>query len=178
METVELVNSINKVATDEGLALDAGITGEDFIRIVSTKSGATWATMHTSLFQPETWMCYTEFPDKMLYLLKLAAPVFGNSKTEWPNNFDGNAYFEVDIGYRIREEAVTLTNGERLKGWVVSPPQITAKRGAEYDLIRQANVFDNSFCFWRPGYSIIRSIKKREVRKIEATEKSKDDDLD
>lgn len=168
METVELVNSINKVATDEDIALVAGITGEDFISIVSAKSGATWATMHTSLFQPETWMCYTEFPDKMLYLLKLAAPVFGNRKTEWPNNFDGNAYFEVDIGYRIREEAVTLTNGERLKGWVVSPPQITGDRGVEYDFLRQANEFDSAFCFWQPGYSMIGSIKKREVLKIEA----------
>lgn len=168
METVELVNSINKVATDEDIALVAGITGEDFISIVSTKSGATWATMHTSLFQPETWMCYTEFPDKMLYLLKLAAPVFGNSKTEWPNNFDGNAYFEVDIGYSIREEVVTLTNGERLKGWVVSPPQITGDRGVEYDFLRQANEFDSAFCFWRPGYSMIWSIKKLQVKKIEA----------
>lgn len=168
METVELVNSINKVATDEGLALVAGITGEDFISIVSTKSGAKWATMHTSLFQPETWMCYTEFPDKMLYLLKLAAPVFGNSKTEWPNNFDGNAYFEVDICYRIIEEAVTLANGERLKGWVVSPPQITGDRGVEYDFLRQANEFDSAFCFWQPGYSMIWSIKKRQVKKIEA----------
>lgn len=93
METVELVNSINKVATDEDIALVAGITGEDFISIVSAKLGTTWATigttwatMHTPLFQPETWMCYTKFPDKMLYLLKLAAPVFGNSKIEWPNN--------------------------------------------------------------------------------------------
>lgn len=168
METVELVNSINKVATDENIALVAGITGEDFISIVSTKLGTIWATMHTSLFQPETWMCYTEFPDKMLYLLKLAAPVFGNSKTEWPNNFDGNAYFEVDIGYRIREEAVTLTNGERLKGWVVSPPQITGDRGVEYDFLRQANEFDSAFCFWQPGYSMIGSIKKRQVKKIEA----------
>lgn len=175
METVELVNSINKVATDEGLALVAGITGEDFISIVSTKLGTTWATMHTSLFQPETWMCYTEFPDKMLYLLKLAAPVFGNSKTEWPNNFDGNAYFEVDIGYRIREEAVTLTNGERLKGWVVSPPQITGDRGVEYDFLRQANEFDSAFCFWQPGYSMISSIKKREVRKIEAISNDTDE---
>ncbi len=174
METVELVNSINKVATDEGLALVAGITGEDFISIVSAKSGATWATMHMSLFQLETWLCYTEFPSEMLYLLKLAAPVFGNSKIEWPNNFGGKAYFKVDIGYKIIKEVVTLTNGEQLKGWVVSPPKITDERGVEYDFIRQAIDMGDRFCFWRPGYSIIRSIKKRQVKKIEVISNGND----
>lgn len=167
METVDLVNSINKVATDEGLALVAGITGEDFISIVSAKSGATWATMHMSLFQLETWLCYTEFPDKMLYLLKLAAPVFGNSKTEWPNNLDGNAYFEVDIGYKIIKEAVTLTNGQRLEGWVVSPPEITAERGVEYDFIRQAVDMGDRFCFWKPGKALVSIIMEWQVKKVE-----------
>lgn len=167
METVELAINITEVARDEGLDLVARITGEDFISIVSTKSGRTFGTMHTAIFQPETWMCYTEFPDTMLYLLKLSAPVFGHSKIEWPNNFDGNAYFEIDIGYMIIEEAVTLTNGERLKGWVVNPPQITGNRGVEYDFLRQANEFGRAFCFWEPGYSMISSIKKGRVKKIE-----------
>lgn len=179
MKIVELVNSINKVATDEGFALvarDSGVTS--FIRIVSTKSGATWATMHRSLLQLETWKCYTEFPDEMLFLLKLAAPVFAKSKTKWPNGLRPEAYFEVDIGYNIIKEVVTLTNGEQLKGWVVSPPEITAERGAEYDLMRQKADMGGGFHFWEPGKALVSIIMEWQVKKVEVTEKSKDDDLD
>lgn len=167
METVDLAISITEVARDEGLALVARITGEDFISIVSAKSGATWGTMHTAVFEPDIWECYTEFPDVMLYLLKLAAPVFGESKLEWPNNFNGKAYFEVDIGYKIIKEAVTLTNGKRLKGWVVNPPQAKGDRNVEYDFLRQANAMDGTFCFWQPGQPGIRILWPKKVKKIE-----------
>lgn len=167
METVELAINITEVARDEGLALVARITGEDFITIVSTKSGVTWGTMHTAVFEPDLWECYTEFPGEMMHLIGEAAPVFGSSEVEWSYNFNGRAYFEVDIGYKIIEEAVTLTNGERLKGWVVSPPEIKAKRGAEYDFLRQANAYDGTFYFWQPGKLAIRALEPKEVKKIE-----------
>ena len=165
MKIVELVNSINKVATDEGFALvarDEGVTS--FIRIVSTKSGETWATMHRSLLQPEVWKCYTEFPDETLFLLKLAAPVFGKSKTKWPNGLRPEAYFEVVIGYKIIKEVVTLTNGQRLEGWVVSPPEI---RDAEYDLMRQTIDMGDRFYFWEPSKPLVSIIMEWQVKKVE-----------
>lgn len=166
METVELAINITEAARDEELALVARITGEDYISIVSTKSGETFGTMHPAVFEPDVWECYTEFPDTMLYLLKLAAPVFGSSKVEWPNNFNGKAYFEVDIGYKIIEETLTLTNGERLKGWGVHPPVTHAERGAKYDFLRQAIAYDGTFYFWQPGELAIRALEPKEVKKM------------
>lgn len=162
-----MVNSINEWATNQGLV--ASIAGEDFIRIIDF-TGETWATMYTSVCQPETWMCYTECPNMLAGLLGRSAPVFGSSEIEWPkwpSNEQKDAYFEVDIGYKIIEEMVTLTNGKRLKGWVVSPPQIKAKRGAKYDLIRQANAHDGTFYFWQPGKLAIKALEPKEVKKME-----------
>jgi hypothetical protein len=164
METVELVNSINKLAPDRGLV--AEIKGENSIRIIDF-TGETWATMFRSVFQPETWNCYTKYPNMLAGLLGKAVPAFGKSKTKWPNGLWPEAYLDVDIGYMIIEEAVTLTDGQRLEGWVVNPPEITAKRNADYDLIRQTIDMSGGFCFWNPSKPLISIIKKGQVKKIE-----------
>ena len=67
----------------------------------------------------------------------------------------------------IIEEAVTLTNGERLKGWVVNPPAIHADRGVGYDFMRQANAYDGTFYFWQPGKLAIKTLEPKEVKKME-----------
>ena len=82
---------------------------------------------------------------------------------------NGDAYFEIDEGYMIIEEAVTLTNGERLKGWVVNPPEISDPRTVEYNLIDEKNDRYGRFCFWQPGKAGIRILKNSEVKKIEVS---------
>ena len=168
METVELASNISEVARDEGLALVAHVTGENFITIVSAKTGARFATVHTAILDPYTWECYTEFPSALLDLLRKSGPFFGNSKPEWPNNMNSDAYFEIDEGYMITKEAVTLTNGEQLKGWLVRPPEISDPRTVEYNLIDEKNEQYGRFCFWQPGKAVIRILKNSEVKKIEA----------
>lgn len=167
MNALELAFNITEVARNEGLALVAHVTGENFITIVSAKTGAWFATVQTAILDPYTWECYTEFPSALLDLLRKSGPFFGNSKPEWPNNMNGNAYFEIDEGYMITEEAVTLTNGERLKGWLVRPPEISDPRTVEYNLIDEKNDRYGRFCFWQPGKAVIRILKKSEVKKIE-----------
>lgn len=163
METVELVNSINELAPGRGLV--AEVKGENFIRIIDF-TGETWATMFRSVFQPETWNCYTECPNMLAGLLGKAVPAFGKSETKWPNGLWPEVYFEVDIGYKIIEEAVTLTNGKRLKGWVVNPPEGKAKRGAKYDRMRELSAL-GCFWFWEPGKVEISAIDNDGVKKIE-----------
>lgn len=99
-------------------------------------------------------------------LIGRSAPVFGSSDIEWPPILKPEAYFEVDIGYKVIEEVVTLTNGKRMKGWVVNPPQITAKRGAKYDRMRELSAL-GCFWFWEPGKVEISAIDNNGVKEIE-----------
>ncbi|GHV97868.1 hypothetical protein lacNasYZ03_11440 [Lactobacillus nasalidis] len=165
MNTLELADTLTRVAEKEGLDLIAGIIDVNFINIVSTKSGKPFGTMHTAVIHPETWKCYTEFPETMLYLVKRAAPVFGNSKAEWPGGgLEGKSYFEVDTGYVIEEETVTLKSGEILKGYKVVPPVIIGeKRNGNYDLMRQ-EADRGGIYLWKPGDEI-KLIHKRDIKK-------------
>ncbi|MBD5834736.1 hypothetical protein [Lactobacillus delbrueckii] len=167
MNAIELAYNITKEARSDGLALAASVTGENFISIISTKTGERFATVYTAVLDPYTWLCYTEFPSTLLNLLRKSGPFFGNSKPEWLSNTNGDAYFEIDEGYMIIEEAVTLTNGERLKGWVVKPPEISDPRTVEYNLIDEENERYGRFCFWQPGKARIRILKNSEVKKFE-----------
>lgn len=64
------------------------------------------------------------------------------------------------------ELAINITEVARDEGLALVA-RITGDRGVEYDFLRQANEFGRAFCFWEPGYSMISSIKKGRVKKLE-----------